>query len=211
MTVNGDNKKEKPGISAGGLRIVLNYFSTLWKIPIWDMGQEISFNRLYWLCEQFCDLRMAIRQSADPALDLRLAFIRLSHQEIISSDSVKLAEEISMLKRELSQLKNMMRQNPKNMSLEDTQSPVIYTGENSIKAAEESGFCQNLDLDTPFENTAHESDRMAPDEDTEHSTAHDMEGGMHINREEPGTPFVDSIMESTEEDISASDLFNILR
>lgn len=34
MTVNGDNKKEKPGISAGGLRIVLNYFSTLWKIPI---------------------------------------------------------------------------------------------------------------------------------------------------------------------------------
>lgn len=35
MTVNGDNKKEKPGISAGGLRIVLNYFSTLWKIPIW--------------------------------------------------------------------------------------------------------------------------------------------------------------------------------
>ena len=38
---------------------------------LWDMGQEISFNRLYWLCEQFCDLRMAIRQSADPALDLR--------------------------------------------------------------------------------------------------------------------------------------------
>ena len=34
MTVNGDNKKEKPGISAGGLRIVLNYFSTLWKIPL---------------------------------------------------------------------------------------------------------------------------------------------------------------------------------
>lgn len=37
MTVNGDNKKEKPGISAGGcIRAMLNYFSTLWKIPIWE-------------------------------------------------------------------------------------------------------------------------------------------------------------------------------
>lgn len=84
-----------------------DYIETIWK-----MGQEISFNRLYWLCEQFCDLRMAIRGSANSALDLRLALIRLSHQEIISSDTVKLAEEISMLKQEIAQLKTMVRQNP---------------------------------------------------------------------------------------------------
>ena len=178
---------------------------------LWDMGQEISFNRLYWLCEQFCDLRMAIRQSADPALDLRLTFIRLSHQEIVSSDSLKLAEEISMLKRELSQLKNMLLQNPKSMTLAETQPVIAYTGENSIKAAEESGFCQNPDLDPPFENTAHESDKMETDMDAEQSPTHDMEGGMHINREEPGTPSEDSVIESSEEDISVSDLFNILR
>ena len=86
---------------------------------VWNLGHEISFNRLYWLCEQFCDLRTVIRQSTDPILDLRLALIRLSHQDIVSSDPIKLAEEVSMLKKEIEQLKGMIQKHPHTAVQED--------------------------------------------------------------------------------------------
>ena len=194
-----------------------DYIETVWK-----MGQEVSFNRLYWLCEQFCDLRMAIRGSADPALDLRLALIRLSHQEIISSDTVKLAEEISMLKKEIAQLKSMVRQNPASPVQADIRKDVLI--DVCKKEAEESGFRVNPDISPPFENTESEQHTDMPEKDTDapkqdadtpkeaqQQAEKGMEGGMQTDREEATDIPADITPEVRENDISASDLFKILR
>ncbi len=194
-----------------------DYIETIWK-----MGQEISFNRLYWLCEQFCDLRMAIRGSADPALDLRLALIRLSHQEIISSDTVKLADEISMLKQEIAQLKAMVRQNPAPPVQTDIQKDVHK--DICSEDAEASGFRVNPDISPPFENTEPgqhtdlpEDGADMPKEDTDtpkeaqQQAKTGMEGGMQTDREEAEEFPADNTPEVKKDDISASDLFKILR
>ena len=179
---------------------------------IWQMGQEISFNRLYWLCEQFCDLRTAIRGSADPALDLKLTLIRLSHQEIVSSDTVRLAEEISMLKKELAQLKDMIRQN----GVISTQEEAInqQREDNPGNTAEDAGFHENPDMDIPFENEERAESEYgveAPKEDEKPQDARDTEGGMQTDREEAEVISTDLKPGITEEDITASDLFKILR
>ncbi len=194
-----------------------DYIETVWK-----MGQEVSFNKLYWLCEQFCDLRMAIRGSADPALDLRLALIRLSHQEIISSDTVKLAEEISMLKKEIAQLKPMVRQNPASPVQADIRKDVLI--DVCKKEAEESGFRVNPDISPPFENTESEQHTDMPEKDTDapkqdadtpkeaqQQAEKGMEGGMQTDREDATDIPADITPEVRENDISASDLFKILR
>lgn len=177
---------------------------------VWEMGQEISFNRLYWLCEQFCDLRTAIRGSADPALDLRLTLIRLSHQEIISSDPVKLAEEISMLKREIAQLKDMMRQNP-NVPLQ-TGISEPHRADAHEKSAEESGFHENPDFNIPFEDSESGDGPDTPKEEyTKPQPAYGTEGGMQADREEAGNDPTEITQETPQDDIPASDLFKILR
>lgn len=179
---------------------------------IWQMGQEISFNRLYWLCEQFCDLRTAIRGSADPALDLKLTLIRLSHQEIVSSDTVRLAEEISMLKKELAQLKGMIRQG----GAISTQEEAInqHREDNPGNTAEDAGFHENPDLDIPFENEERAESGYGvetPKEDEKPQDARDTEGGMQTDREEAEVISTDLKPGIPEDDITASDLFKIPR
>lgn len=147
---------------------------------VWELGQEISFNRLYWLCEQFCGLRAAIRQSADPSLDLRLAMIRLSHQDIISSDPVKLTEEVSMLKKEIGHLKSMLHQTPPTAVQEDI---CTSGGHESLQQEEES---------------------------TKEQPEQIMEGGMPPDRKEEETVSSGFVEETPKENISASDLFKIL-
>lgn len=179
---------------------------------IWQMGQEISFNRLYWLCEQFCDLRTAIRGSADPALDLKLTLIRLSHQEIVSSDTVRLAEEISMLKKELAQLKGMIHQNTAVSTQAESLKP--YGTDNPENAAEDVGFHENPNLDIPFENEERASSgngAEAPKADEKPQTARNTEGGMQTDREEAEVISTDLKPDIPKDDITASDLFKILQ
>ncbi len=176
---------------------------------VWNLGQEISFNRLYWLCEQFCDLRAAIRQSTDPVLDLRLALIRLSHQEIVSSDPVKLAEEVSMLKKEIEQLKGMMQKHPHTAAVQENNGKVSEPKDLvHEEPAAESGFYKIQDCDIPFA----EEEQFGAEKD-EYAKAQDdrvMEGGMPPDREEEGTVSEGFTKETPEDDISASDLFKIL-
>lgn len=169
---------------------------------------------------------MAVRGSADPALDLRLALIRLSHQEIISSDTVKLAEEISILKQEIAQLKNMVRQNPATPVQKDIQTDIQKDIQKDVcrEDAESSGFHVNPDISTPFENTEpgqhtnppeDGADMPKEDADTpkeaQQKAETGMEGGMQTNREEAKELPADNTPEITKDDISASDLFKILR
>lgn len=174
---------------------------------VWELGQEISFNRLYWLCEQFCGLRAAIRQSADPSLDLRLAMIRLSHQDIISSDPVKLAEEVSMLKKEIGHLKSMLHQTPHTAAQKDI---CRSDGQETLPQKEtsaESGFLENPDCDIPFVENRHPSET---EEDIKEQPEQITEGGMPPDREEEETVSSGFVEETTEENISASDLLKIL-
>ncbi len=71
------------------------------------IADSVSFERLFWMCEQYCTLRSAIRGSIDPMMDVRLTLIRISSHDIISADPVSMAEEIGALKREVSLLKRM--------------------------------------------------------------------------------------------------------
>lgn len=173
---------------------------------LWDLKQEISFNRLYWLCEQFCDLRAVIRQSADPVLDLRLALIRLSHQDIISSDPVKLAEEVSMLKKEIEQLKGMIQQNPHTAVTEDICAAGEPENSEHEEPAAESGFRKIQDCDIPF---IEEEQSYAPEEKYAAPENLTTEGGMPPDREEEEIVSADFTKEAPEDDISASDLFKI--
>ncbi len=173
---------------------------------VWNLGHEISFNRLYWLCEQFCDLRTVIRQSTDPVLDLRLALIRLSHQDIVSSDPIKLAEEVSMLKKEIEQLKGIIQKHPHTAVQEDD--CTASEPETVEEPAAESGFYKIQDCDIPF---AEEEQSVA--EENEYANAQDdriTEGGMPPDREEEETVSEGFTKEVPEDDISASDLFKIL-
>lgn len=118
---------------------------------LWATTQNITFNRLYWLCEQCCDLRNAFRGSANPALDIRLALIRLSHQEITSNETWKLAEELSMVKKELQELKQRI-----SLGMPPEALPNIPTGpagsetEESLKNVEDYGFFEVSEQDIPF-------------------------------------------------------------
>lgn len=165
---------------------------------------------------------MAVRGSADPALDLRLALIRLSHQEIISSDTVKLAEEISILKQEIAQLKNMVRQNPATPVQTDIQKDIQK--DVCREDAESSGFHVNPDISTPFENTEPGQHTNLPEDgadmpkedegtpkEAQQQAETGMEGGMPTDREEAKELPADNTLEITKDDISASDLFKILR
>lgn len=73
-----------------------------------NISGTVSFERLFWLCDQYCNLRAAIRGSANPMMDVRLTVIRVSSHDIIAADPVSMAEEISALKREVSLLKRML-------------------------------------------------------------------------------------------------------
>lgn len=67
-----------------------------------------SFERLFWICDQYCALRATIRGSINPMMDVRLTLIRVSSRDIMAADPVSMAEELSALKREVALLKRML-------------------------------------------------------------------------------------------------------
>lgn len=71
-----------------------------------EIGSGMSFERLYWLCEQCCDLRGSIRGSVNPAMDIKLALIKMSNRELTDSDPAVMSAKIRKLEQELTELRS---------------------------------------------------------------------------------------------------------
>ena len=161
---------------------------------LWQLSGSISFERLYWMCEQYCILRNTIRNSINPALDIRLTLIRISSHDIISADPVALAEEVAMLKKEVARLKQGFI--PAKENVQENTTPDC------------DGFSQREDLDIPFCTDAE-------DEYSEEPDYTDLQKGvMPSDRTEADTILPDQALEAEHapeaENISASDLFKML-
>lgn len=161
---------------------------------LWQLSGSISFERLYWMCEQYCLLRSTIRNSINPALDIRLTLIRISSHDIISADPVALAEEVAMLKKEVAKLKQGTI--PANEIVQENNTPGC------------DGFSQQEDLDIPFCNDAEDEYPEEPDYT-------DLQKGvMPSDRTEADAILPDQAPETghtpAAESISASDLFKML-
>lgn len=161
---------------------------------LWTLSGEITFERLYWMCEQYCLLRSTTRNSMNPSLDIRLTLIRISSVDIISADPIILAEEITQLKKEVARL----AQNT--LSAED--------GRTEQEKPDMEGFSTQRGLKIPF----------CDSELTEYQEKPDytglQKGVMPSDRqkEETDSPVQSQDMEQVreEEDTSAFDLFKML-
>lgn len=71
-----------------------------------EVGSGMSFERLYWLCEQCCDLRGSIRGSVNPAMDIKLALIKMSNHELTDNDPAVMSVKIRKLEQELAELRS---------------------------------------------------------------------------------------------------------
>ena len=140
---------------------------------LWELSRKISFERLYWMSEQYCLLRNTIRGSVNPAMDARLTVIRISNHDIVNADPVTLAEEIAALKKEIALLKQgvipitMKREDAPGMQNAASEKHSI-TGHEEIKGHADQavtdsdiekegtadpasdGFHQAVDLEIPF-------------------------------------------------------------
>lgn len=160
---------------------------------LWQFSSRISFERLYWMCEQYCLLRSAIRNSINPVLDIRLTLIRISSYDIISADPVALAEEIVMLKKEVALLKQGLV--PAKEIVQENATPGC------------DGFSQRTDLDIPFcteveDKCSEEPDYM--DLQKEVMPSDRTEADAILPDQAPEVEHV-----SAAESISASDLFKM--
>lgn len=70
------------------------------------IGSDMSFERLYWLCEQCCDLRGSIRGSVNPTMDIKLALIKMSNRELTDNDPAVMSAKIQKLEQELAELRS---------------------------------------------------------------------------------------------------------
>ena len=161
---------------------------------LWLLSDSISFERLYWMCDQYCLLRSTIKNSINPALDIRLTLIRISSHDIISADPISLAEEIAVLKKEIASLKQGII-------------PAKEIGSEN-NAPDCDGFSRQADLEIPFCTDE-------TDEYLEESDYTDLEKGvMQSDRTEADAILPDQVPEEkrtpAEESISASDLFKML-
>ncbi len=194
---------------------------------LYELSGKISFERLYWLCGQYCNTRASLRESIDRALDVRLLLIRISSRELISCDPVELAEEVAQLKKELSKLKAQLAEGNFRHLADNTKQEILQS------AAENSGtdgFIGIAESEVPFEREGFpetESPAFADDEDSfaaapetvppppdnQAETAGCMpkEGGMQQDRTETG-PAEDAFSSSSMDiSITASDLFKMFR
>ena len=165
---------------------------------LWSLSQKVSFERLYWMSEQYCLLRNTIRGSVNPSMDIRLTVIRISNHDIVNADPVTLAEEIAALKREVALLKQGMipiaRQPEGNPGIQDA-IPMERNGtgreeikermddakadrgieEDDITDPASEGFYQAADLAIPFseELAAEIPSQGSADMSSSHEDGHD--------------------------------------
>lgn len=152
-----------------------DYIQSAFKI-----GSDLSFERLYWLCEQCCDLRSSIRSSANPAMDIKLALIKMSNRELTESDPAIMSAKIRELEQELSGLKSTIE---KLMQVQ----PAGITSSQAAPQSKGQFYAVNQN-DVPFETSS--GSRQLTDEEL-YSAYYDSsqkdkewEGGMHSDRPE---------------------------
>lgn len=179
---------------------------------LWQLASRISFERLYWMCEQYCQLRSVIRNSINPALDIRLTLIRISSHDIISADPVVLAEEVAELKKEVAQLKQGNISPKEDIPVRND----ALVKENNLQTPKNipdfDGFCHQEDLDIPFSSTETKEQSDIPAE-----TSEDMKpqkGVMPTDRTEDDTCLSEDSLKTeitpAADEVSASELFKIL-
>ena len=75
-----------------------------------SMAGHANPEKVYWLIDQFCDLRAAIRGSVTPSMDIRLCIIKTSNKELIMSDPASMASELADLRVEIASMKELISQ-----------------------------------------------------------------------------------------------------
>lgn len=73
-----------------------------------DMMARTNLERLFWLTDQFCELRAVIRGSVNPSMDIRLCIIKTSNNELIMSDPASLASELAAQRAEIDRLQEQV-------------------------------------------------------------------------------------------------------
>lgn len=193
------------------------------------MSADISFERLYWMCDQYCALRTAIRGSVNPMMDVRLALIRISCHDIIKADPVSMAEEIASLKREVAYLKK--RQEDAINTGNFCRAPVTADiPREPVPDAASEGFFHAEDMQVPFSDFDMEKDFLSiPPADAGTGTDTGQPLGAEAKRQGPGGLSAGKgVMQTNREegersanetgaseskdvyDISSSDLFKML-
>ncbi len=120
-----------------------------------EIGSGMSFERLYWLCEQCCNLRSSIKSSVNPAMDIKLAFIKMSNRELTDSDTAVMSAKIRKLEQELAELKSTVENlaHAKPAGITKSQAMPQSRGQ----------FCAADQQDIPFE-TSSGSQQLAEEE-----------------------------------------------
>lgn len=185
---------------------------------LWKLTTHISFERLYWMCGQYCQLRSIIRNSINPVLDIRLTLIRISSRDIISADPVSLAEEIADLKKEVLQLKQELTIQKNNLPPEDNISvealreSELTTKPMSQDISDFDSFYSKNNLDIP----AFSNETLKPLDIPSEENGKDVKVQKEVmptHRTDKDTPLTDNSMKQKNlhlTDISSSELFKIL-
>lgn len=135
------------------------------------LGAKISFQHLYWLCEQCCDLRNSIRGSVNPVMDVKLAIIKMSSHELADNDTSFMAKEIAVLKKDVENLKTFIEAWKEYTSF---QKHSRHDGENGFSVADPPG-------NIPFEG-AEASAAWNNSDNGQKTVIPDERGGMQQDR-----------------------------
>lgn len=145
-----------------------------------EIGNGMSFERLYWLCEQCCDLRGSIRGSVNPAMDIKLTLIKMSNRELTDSDPAVMSATIRKLEQELAELKSTVKKLMHAQSASNSSTQASSQARGQFRAAEQN--------DVPFETSS--GGRQFADKElysayAEYYQEEEMwEGGMQSDRPE---------------------------
>ncbi len=166
-----------------------------------EIGSDMSFERLYWLCEQCCDLRSSIRSSVNPAMDIKLAFIKMSNRELTDNDPAVMSAKIRKLEQELADLRSTIENLAYAQPAGITKSQAVPQSREQFYAADQQ--------DIPFE-TSSDSQQFTDEEMyfayyDNCQEEKEWEGGMQLDR--PEAPDGEEIINS--DSMPASVLFKI--
>ncbi len=147
-----------------------------------EIGNSMSFERLYWLCEQFCDLRGSIRGSVNPAMDIKLALIKVSNHELTNSDPSVMSATIQKLERELEELKSTVKKLMCAQSSNMSHSKEELQANGQFYAAEQN----DIPFETTFSSWQFTDEELYPTYAESCREEEAKEGGMQSDRpEEP--------------------------
>lgn len=123
------------------------YHSPEYVSSLMEMAGHANLERVFWLTDQFCDLRAAVRDSVTPSMDIRLCIIKTSNKELIMSDPASMASELAVQRIEIIRLKELISRLQAGAELGTVRVPLpadavgkgIEEHEGTIKEMEELG------------------------------------------------------------------------